>query len=373
MDRNRVLLMGLFLLLVAVDCSLDDTKVDVTAKSRLDSNINSTIGSNVESDLVQNSTGVDIVKGNEKHQLDGSKEGMENATNKTNLDDQPAAKEADHVQKREIDLSNQSKGQHDEKKGKPGDIVEQKEGTKEKGHEVKTKFRTPSRKEGARGEECDPSNMCTDEKDKFVACLRVPGNESPDLSLLIQNKGKSPLNIKISAPDFVRLEKTEVQLQEKEDRKVKVSIKDGGTGNLIVLTAGEGHCGLDFKDLISRNLAKESHTSTQSTYIIHQSRIPVIAFVIFASLLILASAWMYMTFRRRQVSSNVGKYQRLDMEFPDCGGTKADSDTNDGWNDSWGDSWDDEEAPKAPTTPVTPSLSSKGLASRRLNKEGWKD
>ena len=44
--------------------------------------------------------------------------------------------------------------------------------------------------------------------------------ESPDLSLLIQNKGKGPLNVTISAPDFVHLEKTKIQLQEKDNKKV---------------------------------------------------------------------------------------------------------------------------------------------------------
>lgn len=44
--------------------------------------------------------------------------------------------------------------------------------------------------------------------------------ESPDLSLLIQNKGTGPLTVKISAPDSVHLEKSEVQLQAKEDKKV---------------------------------------------------------------------------------------------------------------------------------------------------------
>ena len=44
--------------------------------------------------------------------------------------------------------------------------------------------------------------------------------ESPQLSLLIQNKGTGPLTVKISAPDFVHLEQSEVQLQEKEDKKV---------------------------------------------------------------------------------------------------------------------------------------------------------
>lgn len=61
------------------------------------------------------------------------------------------------------------------------------------------------------------------------------------------------------------------------------------------------------------------------------------------------------------------------MEMPVTDARKSESDANNGWDNSWGDDWDDEEAPKTPSLPVTPSLSSKGLASRRLSKEGWKD
>ena len=39
-------------------------------------------------------------------------------------------------------------------------------------------------------------------------------------SLLVQNKGKSPLAVSISAPDYVQLQKTEIQLQSKEDKEV---------------------------------------------------------------------------------------------------------------------------------------------------------
>lgn len=52
---------------------------------------------------------------------------------------------------------------------------------------------------------------------------------------------------------------------------------------------------------------------------------------------------------------------------------------DDGWNNNWGDDWDDEngdgdeEQPNTPVLPLTPSLSSRGLAPRRLSKEGWKD
>lgn len=108
------------------------------------------------------------------------------------------------------------------------------------------------KKEGFHGEDCDPSNMCTDEEDQFVACLRVPGNgesllneslycvyksfsfwfsglsfvssflcaDAPHLSLLIQNKGTSALLVTITAPGFVRLDKNKVQLLENQDTKV---------------------------------------------------------------------------------------------------------------------------------------------------------
>jgi hypothetical protein len=48
-------------------------------------------------------------------------------------------------------------------------------------------------------------------------------SDSPHLSLLIQNKGKDPLVVTISAPDFTRLDKTKVQLKQKDDAKVLVS------------------------------------------------------------------------------------------------------------------------------------------------------
>lgn len=66
------------------------------------------------------------------------------------------------------------------------------------------------------------------------------------------------------------------------------------------------------------------------------------------------------------------KYQKLDMDLPISHDSKLESGENEGWDDSWGDSWDDEEAPTTPSLPLTPSLSSKGLASRKF-KEGWKD
>ena len=156
--------------------------------------------------------------------------------------------------------------------------------------------------------------------------------------------------------------------------QVKVSITSRGSENLIVLRAGNGQCKLDIKDTIAHYFGKEFDKSHKSTDIINfMSRTSTIVVLSFAALLILASGWMCISFRRKHPSNNTSKYQRLEMELPVSGEGKTESETNDGWDNSWGDDWDDEEAPKAPSLPVTPSLSSKGLASRRLSKEAWKD
>lgn len=58
---------------------------------------------------------------------------------------------------------------------------------------------------------------------KSYRCLVSNLPDSPDLSLLIQNKGKDPLSVTISAPNFVQLEKANVQLRQKEDIKVHIT------------------------------------------------------------------------------------------------------------------------------------------------------
>lgn len=113
---------------------------------------------------------------------------------------------------------------------------------------------------GFQVEECNSSNMCTDTNKRFAACLQVPRNgrypltqhgckfptmeksmnchddhirqylafltlvcnipDSPNLLLVIQNKGKGPLTLKISAPAFVHLDEMDVELQENNDTKV---------------------------------------------------------------------------------------------------------------------------------------------------------
>ncbi|VVA93510.1 unnamed protein product [Arabis nemorensis] len=241
------------------------------------------------------------------------------------------------------------------------------------------------KKEGFHGEVCDPSNMCTDEDDQFVACLRVPGNDAPHLSLLIQNKGKSALLVTITAPGFVRLEKNKVQLLENEDTKVKVSVNKGRSNDsAIMLTSSKGSCRLELKDLAAAHETGNDDTVTvshPSTFNIRPRTIIVITMISFLVLSLVIIPVIIHVYRNKTQGKN--KYQRLDMELPVSNNalvSKSDHESgDDGWNNNWGDDWDDEngdgdeEQPHTPVLPLTPSVSARGLASRRLSKEGWKD
>ncbi|KAL8138857.1 hypothetical protein V2J09_004858 [Rumex salicifolius] len=258
-------------------------------------------------------------------------------------------------------------------KGKMEDNVEETKEENETGS-VSTNSKTV-KDEGAKelkAGECDSSNMCVDEKNDLVACLQVPGNDSPDLLLLIKNIGKQPLIVGIAAPENVQLEKTKVQLQAKEDKKVKVSIGFDGIGSLINLTTNEGRCTLDFKDLIPRDPKGETQYAYKPNYLAKLTRTHYLLLFSITILFFLASFWMCFGFSRKLFLKN--GYQEVEMELPVSlpGQPKTDSPV-DSWDNNWDDEWVDEEAPKTPTLPVTPNLSLRGLASRRLSKEGWKD
>ncbi|CAD5316260.1 unnamed protein product [Arabidopsis thaliana] len=242
------------------------------------------------------------------------------------------------------------------------------------------------KKQGFHGEECDPSNMCIDDEHEFSACLRVPGNDAPHLSLLIQNKGKRALIVTITAPVFVRLEKDKVQLLQNEDIKVKVSIKKGGSNDsAIVLASSKGRCRLELKDLAAAAHETESDdtvsVSRPSILNISSRTFIVIIMISFLVLSLVIIPVIIHVYKNKSRGNN--KYQRLDMELPVSNPalvTKSDQESgDDGWNNNWGDDWDDEngggdeEQPNTPVLPLTPSLSSRGLAPRRLSKEGWKD
>lgn len=352
MEKRSILFVGLALIFVAVSCS-SDTTVDVEANvvSTSISNLNFTDTRFGGSELVTNDSNAKKIEGDANKQ-----------SNSRGNDDADEGKG-------ELGDASKSIGNYGESNSR--DKTTSDETSKEA-------LSTLSRKkEGFHGEECDPSNMCTDKEDQFVACLRVPGNDSPHLSLLIQNKGKSPLLVTISAPAFVRLEKNKIQLRKNEDKKVKVTIKDRGSDeNAIILTAGEGRCSLDLKDLAAQNAGNDDSVAVSRTSIMNfRSQTLTVIFIIVFALVLVA---VFIHFYRSKSLGN--KYQRLDAELPiSSNGSKADKETDDGWNNDWGDDWDvghgdeDEEAPKTPVLPVTPRVSSRGLASRKLSKEGWKD
>ncbi|KAG2302853.1 hypothetical protein Bca4012_061184 [Brassica carinata] len=287
------------------------------------------------------------------------------------------------TESKSIDHSNNTTHQlvsSDGSETKPIDSTSQKKIGGVSDESESTRSNSSSRKK--QGEECDPSYMCSDEKHLFLACLRVPGDDAPHLSLLIQNKAKTALLLTITAPNFVRLETNKVQLLESQDTKVKVSIKKGGSNDsAITLTSSNGgHCSLELKDLAAA--AHETGNqdavavSRPSIFNISSRTLIVIAMISFLVLSLVIIPVIYHVYRSK--SQGKSKYQRLDMELPVSNTTalvsKSDQETGDdgGWNNNWGDDWGDGDE-EQPVLPLTPSVSSRGLAPRRLSKEGWKD
>ncbi|XP_020584705.1 uncharacterized protein LOC110027557 [Phalaenopsis equestris] len=220
---------------------------------------------------------------------------------------------------------------------------------------------------------CDPSNRCVDKKTKLVACLRVPGTDTQALSLVIQNKGKGSLDVKIIAPSVVSLEQTNMQIKAKEDKEVKVYVKEDNTkDSLLILQAGGDNCSLDFRNIIPNPITK-SETLTTSRFLNTSTGFALLCIVLAAAAAVLI-VWLCVRFRHfLPQQSGHPKYQKLEVGLPvSIGGKKEASDGDGGWDDSWGNGWDVEEAPMTPSKTISnPSL--KGLASRRFNKDGWKD
>ncbi|XP_008776203.2 uncharacterized protein LOC103696379 [Phoenix dactylifera] len=218
-------------------------------------------------------------------------------------------------------------------------------------------------------EECDPSNRCIAEESKFIACLRVPGKDSLALSLLIQNKGTGSLDVNIVAPSFVNLEQAKVQLQAKENKEVKVSV-DSTNDTTIILEAGKGHCSLNLRNTISDSV-RRSETSKLSGFVNLALRASILH-VLLAAVVLIGAAWLCIRYRQMYHQEDGPKYQKVEVGLPVSTGGKKETEEADGWNNNWGDGWDDEEAPKTPSS-ILSNPSSKGLASRRLNKDIWKD
>ncbi|KAM1397201.1 hypothetical protein ACFX2I_014807 [Malus domestica] len=351
---------------IVVHCSSADLKVESSVTTDLDrksllasDNSNGSIDNIVRSNSVLNANNVQKVK-KDGDQVVGSNEGI--GDKKSNPSKEVGVKEFDNVAKSGEGSSEGSKLEGKDKKQKQSDGLESKELPKKVDNGANTVFLNLIRKEGTRSEECDTSNICIDEGNQFVVCLKVLGNDSHHLSLLIKNMAKGPLLVTIVTPDFVRLDETKIQLEEKENRKE-------GAGSSIVLKARNGRYNLDLKDLITNTSRKEPENSSNFAYINFPKQKPTIAIMFIASAMILASAWMCISFRNRRVSGSGLKYQKLDKDLPISNGKNRVLHVNDVWDNNWDDNWDDEEAPHTPSMSITPSLSGKGLASRRLNKE----
>ncbi|KAI3501399.1 hypothetical protein L1887_29267 [Cichorium endivia] len=369
MKINLTFVVVLFLISVVVHCADPDPVVKkntndglgsetTTSKPKVSLNAKSTAsGSNVESKQAD-----PLEKAKASNDIQNPKVDKSKTVPSKPLED----KEAGNVQK---DLKDKEVVEDVEKKSKP-----------DKGPELKNvpkEDKLSSMGKGSfGGEQCDSSFKCTignDENHGMVACLSVPGDDSTEVSLLIQNKGKGLLDVDIAAPEFVRLDKTKIQIQENDDQKVMVSIGDGKTEKFITLKTLKGSCSLDFMDFLTHNPMKKSNYMSQLTFSNLFKQTPFLGLISLAFVLVIVSVLVCVTYQRRRFMNNGAKYQKLDTGLPISGGPKIDFDQKDGWNDNWSDDWDDVEAPSTPSMPLTPSISSAGVSSRRVNKDAWKD
>jgi len=210
--------------------------------------------------------------------------------------------------------------------------------------------------------ECDPSHRCLIEKKKFIACLKVSGDSSA-LSLLMDNKGINPLDVSITAPNSVILAEDTVHVKANDHNETQVSVSVSDTVNdmAIVLKVAEETCRINLDTAVTRNTGRVIPMRFTSTYLL----VPLFV--------LLGLVGVCVKLRKARKQDGAPTYQKLDApELPVSIGGKIEADQPDQWDDNWGDDWDDEEAPSTPSSSM-PNLSSKGLASRKSTKDGWKD
>ncbi|CAD6344026.1 unnamed protein product [Miscanthus lutarioriparius] len=210
--------------------------------------------------------------------------------------------------------------------------------------------------------ECDPSHRCIIENKKFIACLKVSGEDSSALSLLMDNRGINPLDVSITATDYVTLAEDAIHVEANDHNEVRVSVSDDANKATIVLKVAENSCNISIHNAITRETGRVIQMPLTSTYTL----LPIF--------LLLAVVGVCIMLRRTRKQDGEPAYQKLDMsDLPvSVGGKKEPDHQSDKWDDNWGDDWDDEEAPMTPSKPL-PNPSSKGLAPRRSTKDGWKD
>eukprot|EP01018_Ginkgo_biloba_P004444 Gb_06758 [translate_table: standard] len=238
------------------------------------------------------------------------------------------------------------------------------------------KTRNDVSRDTGHAEVCDEVHSCTDKK-KMIACLRAPGNEMQELSLLIQNKGDDVLNVNITAPKFLKANPISLTLEKLESKTVQVVMLDQvaktSSFSKIVIDAGHGECILDVPNQSLHFLNKQRFFEGFSYSAIITPMFGV--YLLLFTVLAIGGTWMCCKFRGKRRHGDGIRYQEVEMNLPESNipisvGGKTEAENADGWDEVWDDSWEDTEAARSSSRPFQ-SLSSKGLAARRSNKDGW--
>ncbi|CAA6672922.1 unnamed protein product [Spirodela intermedia] len=215
--------------------------------------------------------------------------------------------------------------------------------------------KTAVAKEKSPVEDCGEKNGCTDTKNNFVACLKVPGNDSSGLTLLIVNKGIGSLTVTFRP---LSMSVWRSPSSSENERKTNIS-QDPPPSRLPIRRAGEGlgeerrwrrvdnlelrrwPLRAQLPELIPNSVKDGSGGASvpSSGRLLSPAGLVYLAL---AAVALAVVAWLLVKHRRRAA-------------LPVSGGEHgAAAGWNDGWEESWDDDDDDEETPGPPPSPCPP-------------------
>eukprot|EP00250_Pteridium_aquilinum_P005853 c15880_g1_i1 orf=705-2015(-) len=222
-------------------------------------------------------------------------------------------------------------------------------------------------------------SSCEDLKKLVSACLRVPGDGAHKFSLFITYEGDSNVTVKVAAPEYLIADVSEVLLSKGKnattieftmDSKYESSkldaeaVKDKTINVTTICQIGVP------TEYLPKSVQKQKPQF--SSYLPLMTSRVVAYLLVFVLIVSLVGAWSCYKCCGKKRAADAVKYQQLEMIVPGQSSTpkEREESSTDRWDEVWDEDWEDAEAVKS-SSRLTQNLSSRGLAARRGNKDGW--
>lgn len=204
----------------------------------------------------------------------------------------------------------------------------------------------------------------------LVGCLRYPGTDPKESSILVQNTGTSNLTVQIVAPSSIKTSTNRLVLNKQQNKELNFSTNAMESLPIILITE-HGNCTLR----TTASFGLDWNIENFPTYATNAAHIYGVYILIF-TIVIVGGTWACCKFIRKRRRTDAGvPYQQLEMGTQtQISSAEMHGSTADGWEQGWDDDWDDEEAVVRSSDKHPPGIaSSNGLTSRSTNKDGWED